>query len=100
LVQWHIASLPRRRSSDLFDGGARLAVRLAALEGLALVVLLLALGEAHRHFHAAVLEVEPHRHERHPLFDSLPDQLADFVAVEQRSAEHTTELQSPEQIVS
>src|SRR5262245_64682177 len=62
------------RSAARFDRRARLAVSLAAFDGLSLVVILLALGQADRHLHASVLEIQPDRHERHAFLDGLADQ--------------------------
>src|ERR1043165_2755203 len=54
------------------DRRPRCAVRLAALDGLALVVVLLALGQADGDLHASLrAEVEAHRNERHPLLHRL-----------------------------
>src|SRR6185295_9584110 len=66
--------------------GARLAIGLALLHRLALVVLLLAPGEADGHLDAAVLEVDAQRHERHPALDRLADQLANLALVQQQLA--------------
>src|SRR5262249_10606991 len=66
------------------DGRARFAIRFAALDRLALVVVLLALRQADGHLHASVLEIETRRDERHPFFDGLADQLADLAAVQQQ----------------
>src|SRR2546428_2171042 len=66
-----------------FDRRACFAVGLAALDRLALVVLLLPFRQADRHLHATLLVVEPHRDERHSLLDRLADQFPDFVAVQQ-----------------
>src|SRR3954453_5604426 len=76
----------RRALAPRLHRGARLPVGLAALDRLALVVVLLAFRKAHRHLHAAVLEIEPRRDQRHPLLDGLADQLSDLVAVEQQLA--------------
>src|SRR5437868_8250927 len=74
------------RSTARFDGRARFAVDLAALDRLALDVLLLAARQADGNLYAAVLEVQPRRHERHALLDGLADQLADLVPVQQQLA--------------
>src|SRR5262245_4864322 len=52
-------------SAPRFHRRSCFAVGLAALDRLALVVILLALGQADRHFHAPVLEIQPDRYERH-----------------------------------
>src|SRR5687767_12755102 len=67
-----------------FDCRARLPLGLAPLDGFALVVFLLALCEADRDLHAAILEVHPDGDERHPLLDGFADELQDFVAVQQQ----------------
>src|SRR5882672_5216313 len=69
-----------------FDRRAGLAIRFAALDRLALVVVLLAFGEADGNLHAPLLVVQPDRHERHALLDRLADQFADLVAIEQQLA--------------
>src|SRR5204863_9363921 len=53
------------------DGCAGLALRFAALDGLALVEQFLALGQRDRHFDAALPEVHPQRDDRQPLFGGL-----------------------------
>src|SRR5690349_21146562 len=73
-------------SASLLDCGARLAIELAAPDGLALVMCLLALGERQRHLHSTTLEIEPERHERQALLHRLADQLADLVFVQQQLA--------------
>src|SRR5581483_6135032 len=72
--------------SSCFDGRARLAIDLAALDRFALVVFLFALGEADGNLHAAVLVIQPHGDQRHALFDGLANQLSDLVAVQQQLA--------------
>src|SRR5712692_200622 len=74
------------RSPSGFDRRSRFAIRLAPLDRLALVVLLLAFREADGHLHAAVLEVHADRHQRHPLLDGPANELPDFVAVQQQLA--------------
>src|SRR5471032_2722812 len=81
-----LAKAASRLLAARLDGRARLAIDLALLERLALVELLLAFREAHRHFDAAVLEVQADRHQRHAFHDGLADQLADLVAVQQQLA--------------
>src|SRR4029077_4650962 len=73
-------------SSSRFDGGTRLAIGLAPLDRLALVELLLAFGERHGHLDAAVLEIQTGGDERHAALDRLPDQLPDFLAMEEELA--------------
>src|SRR5205085_7335424 len=51
------------RSSVTFHGRPRFTIRFAALDGLALVVQLLAASESNLHFHPAVLEIHAERHE-------------------------------------
>src|SRR6185295_3709098 len=83
------ASGPPARTLSLpprLHRGARLAIGLALLHRLALVVLLLAPGEADGHLDAAVLEVDAQRHERHPALDRLADQLANLALVQQQLA--------------
>src|SRR5207248_11452779 len=67
----------------LLDRCARLPIGVPPLDCFALVVFLLPLRQADCDLHAAVLEVHPHRDERHPFLDRLPHQLQDFVAVQQ-----------------
>src|ERR1051326_6076323 len=67
-----------------FDCRPRLTVGFAALDRLALVVVLLAFRERHRHLDAAVLEIQPRRNERHSLLDGLADQLPNLVAMQQQ----------------
>src|SRR6516162_8249382 len=66
--------------------GPRFPVGLTPLDRFALVVLLLALREAHSDLHAAILEIEAKGHERHPLLDRLANELADLLAVQQQLA--------------
>src|SRR5580765_223690 len=68
------------------DRGARFPIDFAALDRLALVVVLLASGEADCHLHAAVLEIHANRHERHAALHGLANQLSDLVAMEQQLA--------------
>src|ERR1700741_3494169 len=68
--------------SPRLDRRPRFAIRFPALDRLALVVVLLAFGQADSHFHAAVLEVQPDGDERHAPLDGLTDQFTDLVAVE------------------
>jgi hypothetical protein len=65
---------------------ARLAIRFAPLDGLPLVVDLLALGQPDRHLHVAVPEVEPGGDERHPALGGLADQFSNLLAVQQQLA--------------
>src|SRR5215831_14337127 len=65
---------------------ARFPLCFAALDRLTLVVRFLAFGQADRHLDAPVLQVHPHRDERHAALDRLADQLADFLAVQQQLA--------------
>src|SRR5262245_9445541 len=74
------------RSPPRLDRRPGLAIRFAALDRLALVVLLLAPGEADRDLHPAVLVVQPDRHQGHAFFDRLANQLPDLVAIEQQLA--------------
>src|SRR6266702_4235 len=69
---------------SFLDGGACFAIRLAAFDRLALVVRLLALGQADGHLHTAVLQVHAHGHQRHPALDGLANQLSDLLSVEQQ----------------
>src|SRR5678815_4930255 len=69
---------------SFLDRGACFPLGLAALDGLALVVRLLALREADRDLDAAVLQVDAHRDERHPLLDGLADQFPDLRPVQQQ----------------
>src|SRR5262249_40996292 len=75
------ASLP-----SFFYGCARFARGFAALDGLALVVRLLALCEADRDLHAPVLQVHADGHDRHAALGRLPNQLADLLPVQQQLA--------------
>src|SRR5262245_49325221 len=72
--------------SAFFDGGARFALRLPALDGLALVVRLLAPRQAHGDLDPAVLEVHPHGDERHAALDRLPYELPEFLPVQEQLA--------------
>ena len=60
--------------------------RSAALDGLALVVGLLALRDAHRQLHQSLPEVHPDRHQGEPALHHLADQLADLPLVQQQLA--------------
>src|SRR5262245_27449635 len=80
---WLLYPLGSGQSAARFDRRARLAVGLAAFDGLPLVVILLALGQADRHLHASVLEIQPDRYKRHALLDGLADQLLDLGTMEQ-----------------
>ena len=72
--------------SRVLIAARRFAIGFAPLDRLALVVFLLALGEADGHLHAAVLEVHPNGHEGHALLDRLANQLANLVPVQQQLA--------------
>src|SRR4030095_13875403 len=68
---------------SFLDGCPRFPIGVAALDRLALVVVLLALGEADRHLDAPFLEVHPDGDQRHPLLDRLANQLLDLLPVQQ-----------------
>src|SRR4029453_8275990 len=81
-----LAALVRSTRSPLLDSCARLALGLAALDGLPLVVRLFAFRQADGHLDAAVLEIHPDRHERHAPLDGLANQLPDLLAVQEQLA--------------
>src|SRR5690242_2577548 len=64
-----------RSATPLFDRRACLTIGFAPLDGFALVVRLLALRQAQRNLHAAVLQIHAHGHERHPALNGLANQL-------------------------
>src|SRR5262249_38642200 len=82
----HSLTLVRSAGSALFYGRTSLPLDFPPLDRLALVVRLLAPGEGESQLDAAVLEVHPDRHERHPALDGLPDQFPDLLAVQQQLA--------------
>src|SRR4029079_6963718 len=67
-------------------GGARFAVRLAALDRLTLVVRLLAFCQRDRDLHTAVLEIHPRRDDRHASLGRLANQLPDLLPVQEQRA--------------
>src|SRR5690606_11064929 len=80
----------RARASPLLGPLAQqallLALPVALLLGLALVVLLLALGEADLHLHAALGVMQVERHQRIAALLHLADELADLLGVQQQLA--------------
>src|SRR5258708_3876990 len=75
-----VESLP----SPLLDGRTRLPIDVAALDRLALVVVLLALGQAEGDLHAPLLEIHPNWDQRHPSFDGLADQFLNLVPMQEQ----------------
>src|SRR5262249_28903847 len=70
-------------SASRLDRRAGFPIGLTPLDRPPLVVLLLALGEAHGHLDATVLEVQAEGNERHSFLDGFADQFADFAAVQE-----------------
>ena len=68
----------------VFHGPGCLAIRLLALEGLALIVEFLAVADADLEFEPPVLEVEPGRDQGQSFLLDLLDDLADFVTLQQQ----------------
>src|SRR5207249_1094712 len=68
------------------DAPRELPLRLAPLQLLPLVVLLLRLGERDRHLGESVLEVQLERHDGESLATRAADELADLLRVEQQLA--------------
>src|SRR5688572_21119777 len=77
---------PTLSGPTLLHCGPRLALRFAPLDRFPLVVRLLSLREADRHFDVAIVEVHPRRHERHPSFRRLAYELPDFLSAQQQLA--------------
>src|SRR6185436_150034 len=71
-------------SPPFFHRRARLPIRLAALDGLALVVRLLAFGQAERDLDVTVLEIHACRNQGHAALDGPADQLAYFLTMQQQ----------------
>src|SRR3990167_3012274 len=67
-----------------FHGALHLALAFAVLDGVALVMLSLALGQGNFAFHKAVFPVQIERHQRVALLLDLADQALDIVFLEQQ----------------
>ena len=88
LTRW--AGRPRPRAETGLSSAPRAPGRsralLALLDGAALVVLLLALGDRELDLRPRAREVDPRRHDRQPLLGRLADQPLDLALVQQQLA--------------
>lgn len=71
-------------SPAFFHRCPRFPICFAPFDSFAFIVRLFAFGKAQRNLNVAVLEVHAGGNERHTSFDRAADQLADFLAVQQK----------------